>query len=472
MSMKKKAIMAASYVMVAALAIGGTVAYLTDQTDVTPNVMTMGNISIEQLEYERVVDANGNWVAADEKYAATFGEDTYKPDAMQEFTQGKVAIPAVYVDKAVKWDDRNGGQNSSGTGSHQQSWKEVGAPGSNQLFDDSVTNVIDKFVFVKNTGNAETYYRTIIAIECPDDETAALIHSNFNGNARFDYDTTTDGIQDSDAAKIVYATIDKVRYVVYTATYTEALAAGEVSRPSLLQVFLDPTADNDDVAKFGNSWEILTMSQAVQVTGEGAATALDTAFGEVNADNAAKWFAGVVTVAAPESGAVRPAGMVPQDGVAIDGVTIIDNSDDATNLRALYNPGAAAVTEDMVITNSYLDGTYAMNVYAVDGSDAKLLVSDSTLKGWVSYDGFASASFTDCTFDMNSSAEYYKTVRPYAATTFTNCDFAEGYEFWLDKLDGAKITLKNCTLNGVKITSADQLNIVYGDATSVVIDNK
>lgn len=452
MSMKKKAIMAASYVMVAALAIGGTVAYLTDQTDVTPNVMTAGNISIEQLEYERVVDANGDWVSTEKE-----DQYSYTPDQLQEFTQGKVVLPAVYAEGNVKWDDRTGTDGSA----HQQSWGEAGAPGSNQLFDDSVENVVDKFVFVKNTGNADTYYRTIIAIECPDDFDPNLIHLNRNGNTRFDWESLNETVE-----------IDGVKYLIRTATYNKVLTPGEVSRPSLLQAFLDPATTSDDVALLGNSWEILTMSQAVQVTGDSAATALDEAFGEVDATNAAKWFAGVVTVAAPESGAVRPAGMVPQDGVAIDGVTIIDNSDDATNLRALYNPGAAAVTEDMVITNSYLDGTYAMNVYAVDGSDAKLLVSDSTLKGWVSYDGFASASFTDCTFDMNSSAEYYKTVRPYAATTFTNCDFAEGYEFWLDKLDGAKITLKNCTLNGVKITSADQLNIVYGDATSVVIDNK
>ena len=63
------------------------------------------------------------------------------------FAQNKKLIPTTGT---AAWDDRNGSQAPSGEGSHQQSWANVDAPGSNQLFDDSVTNVIDKFVFVKN----------------------------------------------------------------------------------------------------------------------------------------------------------------------------------------------------------------------------------------------------------------------------------------------------------------------------------
>lgn len=38
--------------LTAAIAIGGTMAYLTD-TDMDTNVMTLGNVKIDQLEYER-----------------------------------------------------------------------------------------------------------------------------------------------------------------------------------------------------------------------------------------------------------------------------------------------------------------------------------------------------------------------------------------------------------------------------------
>ena len=39
--------------LTAAIAVGGTLAYLTD-TDEDVNVMTLGNVKIDQLEYERV----------------------------------------------------------------------------------------------------------------------------------------------------------------------------------------------------------------------------------------------------------------------------------------------------------------------------------------------------------------------------------------------------------------------------------
>ena len=39
--------------MTAAIAVGGTMAYLTD-TDEDVNVMTLGNVKIDQLEYERI----------------------------------------------------------------------------------------------------------------------------------------------------------------------------------------------------------------------------------------------------------------------------------------------------------------------------------------------------------------------------------------------------------------------------------
>ena len=57
--MKKVLLMCTAYVLVAALAIGGTLAYLTS-TDEDVNVMTMGNVKIEQIEQQ--YDENGNLV--------------------------------------------------------------------------------------------------------------------------------------------------------------------------------------------------------------------------------------------------------------------------------------------------------------------------------------------------------------------------------------------------------------------------
>lgn len=308
----RKLILILSLVLALTMSLGGTLAYLTD-TDADVNTMVLGNVKIEQHEYERVVDENGNWVKADEKYNATFGNDTYTPDKLQEFTQNKPLVPAVFQDGTIKWDDRNGSQNAAGTGSYQQPWTEIGAPGSNQLFDDSVKNVIDKFVFVENTGKTNAYFRTIIAIEAPESVAEKdLIGVNQNPNSRYDWNQNEAGNQyDADHLKHNMETIEGVmingvRYDVKVAIHTEALPAGQWARPSLLQLYLKPEATNEDVAAFGDTLDVLVLTQAVQADGfaavEGksaAQVALETAWGPVTAEKAAEWLGDVLT-AEPE----------------------------------------------------------------------------------------------------------------------------------------------------------------------------
>lgn len=272
--------------LTAGASVAGTMAYLTDEES-NANVMTVGNVSIEQHEYERVVGADGNYEKAIQKdnkgngdFTPNYGiTEAYK---LQEFSQGKAALPAVYTNAkgTTDWDE------------FQQLWNQVGAPGSNDLFDDSMKNVIDKFVFVENTGKTDAYYRTIIAVESPEG-CEDIIHHNFNSNERFDAieqsdDFTGEADKGYKSYFVGYTTIENVRYALFNMTYNKVLEPGEVSRPSLLQVYLDPKATNEDCAKFGATWEILVVSQAVQVNGfesMGANDALDKVFYEVTTDN-------------------------------------------------------------------------------------------------------------------------------------------------------------------------------------------
>jgi hypothetical protein len=267
-----------SIVLVAILSIGGTLAYLKSE-DSDVNVMTMGNVKIEQLEYERVVDENGNWVSTGEtdKYG-------YTPDKLQEFTQAKPLYPAVFADGAIKYDDRVSG--------HQQSWGQVGASGSLQLFDDSVKNVQDKMVFVKNTGKSDAYVRTWIAFEQGD-----ITSENFSKIIRLNSDADETGVNEAGGNTHwickTYGTnieIDGNKYVVVEYIYVGAknnkgiLAPGAVSYPSLTQVYMTSEATNEDVEAIdgnGNGvYDILVLSQAVQTKGfADSKTALDTAFG-------------------------------------------------------------------------------------------------------------------------------------------------------------------------------------------------
>lgn len=265
-------------VLTATLAVSGTLAYLQDD-DSDVNVMTLGNVKIEQLEYERVVE-NGAWISTGEtdKYG-------YKPDKVQKFTQAKPLYPAVFADGIIKWDDR--------VADHQQSWGQVGASGSNQLFDDSVKNVQDKFVFVKNTGKSDAYVRTFIALEQGD-----IAADNFKNVIM----TNSDKDHWSYEAVATDVVIGGNKYVVVCYTYcgpksnpTGILAPGAVSYPSLLQVYMTPKAGNEEVKAIdgnGNgTYDILVLSQAVQANGFADATsALNEAFGEANDANVVTWF--------------------------------------------------------------------------------------------------------------------------------------------------------------------------------------
>ncbi len=222
--------------------VAGTLAYLTSQ-DSDVNVMTLGNVQIEQIEQER--DENGELV---------------------DFTQAKPAFPAV---GEPAWDDDMLDVNGTKV----------------KVFDNTkFKNTVDKIVTVKNTGKSDAYFRTIIAIEDPFETNNVGI--NVNGN--------DDYYGRSGWYTVV---IDGVTYSVIAYTYEDTLEPGDVSPPSLLQAYIASTATNEDMKRLGDTWEIMVLSQAVQTEGfDNAKTALDTAFGDVTAENAAKWFAGMGNV--------------------------------------------------------------------------------------------------------------------------------------------------------------------------------
>lgn len=230
MTMKKKILTTLSVVLILGLAALGILAYLQDD-DSDVNVMTLGNVSIDQIEQER--DADGK---------------------LQNFTQDKPAFPAV---GPIAWADE--GVDVNGT--------------EYKVFTEDLKNVVDKIVTVKNKGKSDAYVRTVVAIEAPDYDPNDLIHINYNST----------GVNISAP---VTTTINGSDYVIFTFTYVDALAADKSSAPSLMQVFLDAEATNDDCAAFGENWEMLVASQAVQKDGfADAATALDTAFGPITKTN-------------------------------------------------------------------------------------------------------------------------------------------------------------------------------------------
>ena len=273
--LKKVLLMCTAYVLVAALAIGGTIAYLQD-SDSDVNVMTLGNVSIAQHEYERATNTDGSFETKE-----IDGVTSY---VLKDFTQGKPLLPSALVTNGPGWD----------WDSTIVRMTQVDSYGGMQVFK-AASNAQDKFVTVENTGKTDAYIRTLVAIEIGSADGSLIgtsYHSTWN------------------KTEIGEITIDGNTYVLFEYAYEGGkltdgtwrhqngiLPAGDTSYPNLSQVYISAAATNEDmVALDGNgngTLDILVLSQAVQVAGfADAKTALDTAFGK-SSEKAAEWFNGV-----------------------------------------------------------------------------------------------------------------------------------------------------------------------------------
>lgn len=275
--MSKRALMMfVALVAALALAATGTLAYLTD-TDSDVNVMTLGNVEIEQHELKRVDGIAHN---------ATLAEGDLVP-----FVDGIKLYPAYPVaenpdlayeakqleEDSIKW----------GPYVHEYAWNGLWS-------EETVIGAVDKMVFVENTGTSDAYVRTILAFEKPEgvmigygSEHADIV-LNMNGNYRYNNSEGT-----KSTTLMCEIEIDGVNYEVYEFCYSEVMKPGQWTRPSLLQVVMTHWADNEVMKLLGDTYEVLALSQAVQVENLdtlGAQAALDAAFGKVNKENATLWF--------------------------------------------------------------------------------------------------------------------------------------------------------------------------------------
>lgn len=226
--MKKKLIaLSVALVLFVSALLGGTYAFLID-TDYDKNVMVVGNVEIQQIEKDR----NDN-----------------------DFVQNQKLLPAVYTTAPVA--------------------------GDNTVWDSELTNEIDKFVSVKNTGSEKAYIRTIFLFEDDLGEDGIdLVHCNYNNDDGQGLEWLAEPVE-----------IGGVDFYVAYATYDTEIDNGETTPVSLKQIYLDASAGNEWFNGVGNQYDIHVFSQAVQYEGfANAKTALNTAFGEVTADNVIDWY--------------------------------------------------------------------------------------------------------------------------------------------------------------------------------------
>lgn len=110
---------------------------------------------------------------------------------------------------------------------------------------------------------------------------------------------------------------------------------------------------------------------------------------------------------------------------------------------------------------------YTINTAEGDGTYS-LYVSNSALNGWCSIGTAVKyVSFTDCTFGQGTyyTDVYGRLVKPYVDALFENCDFCNKCYIDLSAFVGTKVVVKNCTVNGVKITAENWTSLVAPEAT-------
>lgn len=258
--MKKKTILVAAIavMLVAALVVGGTLAYFTDKDNAT-NTFTVGNVKINLIEQQRKQDAAGN-----------------KTTELEEFQQGKALSPIV--------------------GSAQGDKDALGMP--------TAKNYVDKMVTITNTGSEKAYIRAYFAIPSALDDgketfNAGLnvLHFNYGNTVKNGDITSTFGKEwqweHGNKWNYFETTIDGIKYNVYYADYYQALDAGATTEQFVQGVYLDKSFDMKDgtpyafgkAFKVDEGWNWSKVScpvYAVAVQAEGfnsASEAMDAAFG-------------------------------------------------------------------------------------------------------------------------------------------------------------------------------------------------
>ncbi len=252
MNKRKIVMMALSIMMVAILAIGGSLAYLTD-TDNANNTFTVGNVAIELIEQQRKEDENGD-----------------KTTELEKFENEKVLQPVV--------------------GSAQGEKDDIGMP--------TAANYADKIITVKTGKNSQdAYIRVYLAIpsvlDNVKDAGMNVLHFNWGNNLTNDKYSAADhanwGAETLVAKEFEMA--DGIKYNIYYRSYNKILPENtETGSAAYVGFYLDKNVDYDgkdytingkviDFA-FENGITIPVYAIGVQAAGFNTADeAIEAAFG-------------------------------------------------------------------------------------------------------------------------------------------------------------------------------------------------
>lgn len=444
-------------------AVGGTLAYLQD-TDSDVNVMTLGNVYIEQHEYEREINADGTY-----KTDTIDGKTSY---ILKDFTQAKPLLPIV--------GDPNEPGNSPAYAGYDSTivrMTQVDSYGSMEVF--AGKNAQDKFVTVENTGKSDAYVRTLVAIECGTGD-AGLIGTGTRCVPAKDAATSTSPWVSNEIGTI---SVENNTFILFEYVYRGAsdvprhvngvLPAGDTSYPNLCQVYLKHNATNEDMEAIdGNNngtLDILVLSQAVQAEGfADAETALDTAFGKAS-EKAAEWFGGMAVPSLVNS--------VEELQTALDNAA---NGDTITLGADITGNVIVTQKRDVAITIDGNGKTFE-GFITVDGKSATYTTAGLTIKN-VNFkaegitvdacinlgDGTNATRYTcnvtvsDCTFDVPGAVGVKSYTGGDKNLTITGCEITANCHSLVQAKGIDGILVDNCVVsskNGLNFNNSDNVTV-------------
>lgn len=255
--MKKKSILVAAIavMLVAALVVGGTLAYFTD-TDKKTNTFTVGNVDIELLESSLHRENAG--------YVGTPGEEL-NPDNVElrseVLKEGSGNISKYQAGDTFYTDD----QIKADAAKYECENVKLN-PGQSY----------HKMPYVVNTGKNDAYIR--IRVMIPADLDTAILNSSM-------YTTTAMKSGEFTMAYDHSGTVDRdgVKYNVYTFTRTEALKPGEMTYWNVWgTVHMDSDVTNGEIENLipNGTFNVLVEADAIQADGFANATDAFAAFGK------------------------------------------------------------------------------------------------------------------------------------------------------------------------------------------------
>ena len=269
---KKLTLVVTCVVLVAAMVIGGTLAYFTD-TDNAKNTFTVGNVKIDLLEsqYHRVNAGRGNAVGETEPlmggylWAADVDMQGTPENTPNYVTSGEVWNGQYFSDAQIEADAAT--YKDGYFAEHSQNM----VPGAN----------VRKNPYVKNTGANDAYIRirTLIPVSLFDVidngpsywTSTAMNEGQVTSNAVNTYNT-------SGAAAVKQVERNGIKYYEYDFTFVKAVKPGELTFWNVWgNIAINKDATAEDLANV-ESFDVIFEADAIQADGFADAAAAFVAF--------------------------------------------------------------------------------------------------------------------------------------------------------------------------------------------------